>query len=56
MMNGASTEDLKAKEDEIKDFIKTYKDEGNDNAVATGDLTINKLSNTKYKVAVKRKR
>ena len=47
MINGASIEDLKAKEDEIKDFIKTYKDEGNDNAVATGDLTISNLSNTK---------
>lgn len=47
MINGADENTIKEKSDEIKDFINTYKEEGNDNAVASGDLTISQLSNTK---------
>ena len=47
LINGASKEVLTEKEDEIKNHIKNYRDIGNDNAVATGDITISNLNNTK---------
>ena len=47
LINGAPAEVLAEKEDEIKNHIKNYKDIGNDNAVATGDITISNLNNTK---------
>jgi len=47
LINGASAEVLKEKEDEIKDHVKTYQNIGNDNAVATGEDAISNLNNTK---------